>query len=158
MQWGHEVARAEQVDSGHGRVEHRLLESTERLSDYLDWPGVKQVCRIRRRRTVKGKTSEETVYAITSLGREQADAAALLKLSRGHWGIENRLHCVRDMTFQEDRCRVRTGVLPQVLAAVRNTAITLLRKLGHDNIVEGREHFAEHRRQAVRLIRYGRIK
>ena len=149
---------AEDIDKGHGRLERRVLESTARLAGYLDWPGLKQVCRIRRWRTIKGKTSRETVYAITSLGREAADAEALLGLSRGHWGIENRLHCVRDVTFRENQCRVRTGVIPQVLAAVRNTAITLLRKLGYDNMAEGREHFAEHRRSAVRLVRYERIK
>lgn len=150
--------RAESLDKGHGRVERRVLECTERLVGYLSWPGLKQVCRIRRRRTVKGRTSEETVYAITSLGCDAAGPDRLLSLSRGHWEIENRLHCVRDVTFNEDRCRVRSGALPQVLAAVRNTAITLLRRLGYGNMAEGREHFAEHRRQAIRIVRYGRIK
>ena len=152
------MERAEEAGKNHGRVERRILESTGRLAGYLDWPGVKQVCRIRRWRTIRGRTSAETIYAITSLSRRENDAATLLKLSRGHWGIENRLHCVRDVTFQEDRCRVRTGALPQVLAAVRNTAIALLRKLGHDNMVVGREHFAERRRHAIHLVRHGRIK
>ena len=151
------MTQAEEVDSGHGRVEHRLLESTERLAEYLDWPGVKQVCRIRRRRTVRGKTSEETVYAITSLSRARADAGRLLKLSRGHWGIENRLHWVRDTTLREDQCRVRSGASPQVLAALRNTVLTALRRLGFTNIVEGLEHFMENRAQALALVRYGRI-
>ncbi len=150
--------RAESLEKGHGRVERRVLESTKRLAGYLSWPGLKQVCRIRRWRTIKGRTSEETVYAISSLGCHEASPDRLLSLSRGHWEIENRLHCVRDVTFNEDRCRVRSGSLPQVLAALRNTAITLLRRLGYDNMAEGREHFAEHRRQAIRIVRYGRIK
>ena len=147
----------EDLDAGHGRVERRKLESTGRLADYLDWPGLKQVCRIRRQRTVRGKTSEETVYAITSLNENEADAAALLGLSRGHWGIENRLHWVRDMTLREDLCRVRSGSAPQVLTALRNTVLTLLRRLGFQNIVEGLENFMDNRAQAVNLVRYGRI-
>lgn len=128
------------------------------LRGYLRWPGVEQVCRIERRRITAGKESREVVHAITSLSRRRAGPEALLRLSRGHWGIENRLHCVRDVTLREDACRVRTGSAPQVLAAVRNTALTLLRRLGFTNIVEGLEHFMEHRAHAVRLVRYGRTK
>lgn len=148
-----EVEAAAETDGGHGRVEVRRLEATERLRGYLDWPGLKRVCRIRRSRRVGGVEQNETRYAITSLNRAKADAAALLDLSRGHWGIENRLFCVRDVTFREDACRTRTGALPQVLAAIRNTVITLLRRMGFVNIAEGREHFAENRNHAIRLIR-----
>jgi hypothetical protein len=118
---------------------------------------VEQVCRIERRRLVGGKESREVVHAITSLPKERAGAADLLRLSRAHWGIENRLHRVRDVTLREDACRVRTGSAPQALAAVRNTALTLLRRLGFTNMVEGLEHFMERRNDAVRLVRYGRI-
>jgi hypothetical protein len=82
----------------------------------------------------------------------------LLELSRAHWGIENRLHCVRDVTFQEDRCRVRSGHAPQVLAALRNVAIRLIRCLGFTNIAEGREHFMDNRWRTVHVIRGRRIK
>jgi predicted transposase YbfD/YdcC len=68
----------------------------------------------------------EAVYGITSLRRDAADAAALLALVRGHWGIENGLHYVRDVTLGEDACRVRTGNAPQVLAALRNAVVHLL--------------------------------
>jgi predicted transposase YbfD/YdcC len=97
------------------------------------------------------------VHAVTSLSEEQADAATLLALSRAHWGIENRLHCVRDVTFDEDRCRVRTGSGPQVFAAIRNAVITLLRKLGYRNMAAAIEDFQDDRADAVRLIRYGTI-
>jgi hypothetical protein len=73
-----------------------------------------------------------------------------LALSRGHWGIENRLHLVRDATCREDACRTRSGTAPQVLAAFRNTALSCLRRLGCKP-VEGFEHFAEHRDQACNL-------
>jgi hypothetical protein len=54
----------------------------------------------------------------------------LLELSRGHWTIENRLHWVRDVTFDEDRCRIRKGAGAQVMASLRNLAISLLRIAG----------------------------
>lgn len=74
------------------------------------------------------------VYWITSLPPTRADAAALLRWQRGHWSIENRLHYVRDTAFDEDRCTVRSGAAPQVLAACRNLALALLRRDGHTNI------------------------
>jgi hypothetical protein len=96
------------------------------------------------------------VHAITSLSPERADAARLLELSRAHWDIENRLHWVRDVSLGEDACRVRTGAAPQVLAACRNAVLTLVRRLGL-RVIEGREHFQEHRRAALDLVRFGRI-
>ena len=103
---------------------------------------------------MRGKTSTETVYAITSLTADKASAADLLALSREHWGIENRLHYVRDVTYREDQGRTNAGHAPQALAALRNTALTMLRRLGFKP-VEGIEHFAEHRQQAIDVI-YGR--
>jgi hypothetical protein len=58
----------------------------------------------------------------------------LLKVWREHWHIENKLHLVRDVTFDEDRSTVRKGHIPQVMAALRNLAISLLRLLGATNI------------------------
>ena len=84
----------ETVGKAHGRIETRTLQATSSLAAYLSpaWPGLAQICRITRRRVVRGQESVETVYAITSLTAEQADAARLLALSRNHWSIENRLH------------------------------------------------------------------
>src|SRR5215211_4221946 len=90
----------------------------------------------------KGQTWEELGYAITSLPPERAGAARLLELWRGHWGIENRLHWVRDVTFDEDRSQIRTGSAPQVMAALRNTAIGVLRRAGHDNLAAATRHYA----------------
>lgn len=133
------------------------MEASAALAGYLRWPGVKQVCRITRERELNGQKSLETVYAITSLSRQQADARQLLGISLAHWGIENRLFCVRDVTFREDLCRVRQGSGPQVLAAARNTSLTLIRALEYRCVPEAREYFAEHRSQTVSLVRHGRI-
>ncbi len=111
-----------------------------------------------RTRIIKGKESEtEVVHAITSLPKEKASAEDLLRLSRAHWGIENRLFCVRDVSFREDQCRVRKGSGPQVLAAIRNAAMTLLRRLGHSNIAAALRHYMMNYVDASRLVLYGRI-
>lgn len=114
------------VDKGHGRIERRTVTSTTWLNAYLDWPAVGQVFRLERQRRQNGTTTTEVVYGITSLSRCHADAARLLTLVRQHWGIENRLHYVRDETLGEDRCRVRTEAAPHILAALRNIAVYLL--------------------------------
>ena len=148
-----DLGHAETAGKEHGRIETRRIETTASLSEYLapEWAGAAQVCRIARERIVRGKKTVETVHAITSLTREQADAARLLALSRAHWGIENRLHYVRDVSYGEDCGRTSTGNAPQTLAACPNTAMTLLRRMGM-KIVEGFEHFAEHRLDAIAAV------
>ena len=107
---------------------------SSRLDGYLDWPHFKQAIRIKRTRVVKGERSEEYSFFITSLSRERANARDLLSLQRGHWGIENRLHWVRDVTMGEDKCRAKSGYIPQNLAAFRNATLTLLRSQGYKEI------------------------
>lgn len=123
------------LDKGHGRLERRTITTTTALNGYLDWPGVQQVCQIIRERTIRGQTSREVVYYISSLDRSQADAKRLLALSRDHWGaIENGLHYVRDEAFGEDRCTIFRGHSAQNLAALRNAALNWLRRDGVDKI------------------------
>jgi hypothetical protein len=68
----------------------------------------------------------EVVHGISSLSPERADAQRLLRLTRGHWAIENQLHYKRDVTMGEDASRIRKGVAPQVMAALRNSLIHVL--------------------------------
>jgi len=120
------------------------------------WPHLRQVCRVERRRTVRrrGQTvcTVEVSYGITSCPPETAAAAALLRGFRGHWGIENRLHWVRDVTFDEDRSQVRAGQAPQVMAACRNLALTFLRRAGHPNIAAALRTYAGRPLAAVALV------
>jgi hypothetical protein len=99
-----------------------------------------------------GEIEDRVTYAITSLPPSRADAATLLALLRDHWGIENRLHHVRDVTFDEDRSAIRTRAAPQVAAACRNLAIALLRRLGATNIAAACRTFAGRPRTAIALI------
>jgi hypothetical protein len=128
---------AETVSKRSGRLEHRRLQASTRLAQYSDWPDLAQVCRLVRTTTRGGVETVTIDYAVTSVPRDQADAAQLLAWWRGHWGIENRSHYVRDVTFDEDACRIRKGDAPQNLAAFRNAIISLLRLEGHINIAAG---------------------
>lgn len=91
------------------------------------WPGLEQVVRLERTTSCEGKQTTEVQYAITSLSRHQAEADQLLKLWRNHWGIENRLHWVRDTLWREDHCQIKHPVGGHNMAAFRNAAINLLR-------------------------------
>ncbi len=137
----------------HGnRIEERVLRTSLALNDSYRgstphddlWPGLGQVLQIKRTITNKrtGRTTVETAYAITSLSAERATPAQLLQAWKEHWHIENKLHWVRDVTFDEDRSTVRSGHIPHVMAALRNTAISLLRVLGAVNIAKACRYFA----------------
>jgi hypothetical protein len=103
------------------------------------FPHARQVLVLDRHTTdlAGGHPRTEIVYGITSLNAARADPARLAWLVRGHWEIENRLHWVRDVTFDEDRSQVRAGHGPQVMASLRNLAVSLLRLAGHRSIAQG---------------------
>ena len=94
------------------------------------------VCRLLRTTRRGGQETTEIEDALASVGRSQAGAAQLLAGWRGHGGIENRVHGIRDVTLAEDACRIRTGGAPQNLAAIRNALISLLRLQGHPNLAD----------------------
>lgn len=148
-----DLKRAGSVEKAHGRIETRTLAVRTKLPSRLDqnWPGLTAICRIERRREMKTYCSREVIYAITSLPSEKLDPAALLQLSRDHWRIENGLFYVRDVTFREDACRVRSGSAPQALAEIRNATLTLIRRTGQKPR-PAREAFAERKWNAIRLV------
>ncbi len=116
------------------------------------WPHVQQVCRLERQRTTKGKKQVEVSYVISSLPAAEAGARRLLALSRGHWGIENRVHWVRDVTFDEDRSQIRLGAAPEVMAALRNLVIGLVRRAGHSNVAAALRRHAAHLGEAFTMV------
>jgi predicted transposase YbfD/YdcC len=117
-----------------------------------DWPKLAQVIRVERERRKGSETTVEVAYDITSLDRPRADATRLLDRIRSHWGIENRLHYVRDVTFGEDASRVRSGSAPQVLAAFRNTVIHLLEGVEATSKAAARRRLAARPEEAIVLI------
>lgn len=117
------------TNKAHGRVETRRIWVSDALNDYVTFPHAAQVACIEREifHISRNKTTLERVYLITSQTPTEASPAQLLAQNRGHWGIETRLHHVRDMAYDEDRCRARKGHTPRTLACLRNFAISLLR-------------------------------
>ena len=142
------------VDVGHGRIEQRKLTTSEALVGYSDWPGLAQVFELGRHVMFPktGQERVEVVYGVTSLRPEQAPPERLLALVRGQWQMEKKSHWVRDVTFDEDRSQVRCGNIPQVMAALRNTTIGLLRCAGHSNIAAACRRLAAQPLQALALI------
>jgi len=99
-----------------------------------------------------GLRHHEVVFAVTSLPPDAADAERLLRINRGHWSIENRLHWVRDVTFDEDRSQVRTGSAAQAMATLRNLAIGLFRLHDVKNIAQGLRSCARNPERAVEIL------
>ncbi|MGY1900749.1 ISAs1 family transposase [Nocardia gipuzkoensis] len=99
-----------------------------------------------------GKRTTEVVYAITSLSVTDARPKQVADWIRGHWAIENLLHWVREVVFAEDYSRVRTGSAPQVMATLRNTAISLLRLTGHTNIAAALRHNAQYHHRPTNML------
>jgi predicted transposase YbfD/YdcC len=128
-------------ERGHGRTERRTLKITA-VAAGLAFPHAAQAIQVVRRRAVNGKRSAETCYAVTSLTVTQASHAQLAAIIRGHWGIEDRLHWVRDMAFDEDRSQVRTASGPRIMASLRNLVITILRLAGATSIAAALRYHA----------------
>ena len=121
---------------------------------YSDWPGLAQVFELGRH-VILQKTGEEraeVVYGVTSLNPERATPGRVLDLVRGHWHVENKLHWVRDVTFDEDRSQVRCGSIPQVMAAFRNTVIGLMHWTEETNIAAACRRFAAQPWSALALL------
>jgi len=139
---------------GHGRRERRGIRTAPAAG--VDWPGAAQVMRIRRDTgpTAGHWTSKEVAYGITSLPPDRAGPRHLAIYARQHWGIENREHYVRDVTFREDAQKARTGSQPAAYAAIRNLAIGAARKAGFANIAHARRYYARDDQRILALYGY----
>ena len=159
IDWSRARWSAAVVGKAHGRLEIRRC-AAEDLDDaqwngLCDLPGRRQALRIERERTVlkTGRTTREVAYGITSLGADAADPGELLDHVRRHWEVENRLHYVRDFSYDEDRCRAAAGHLPQNLAALSNAAISIVRVTGRfDHIPEANRHYAARPQEALDAV------
>lgn len=135
----------ETFDLGHGRLERRHLTVLPVYDDFLDWPGARLMLRMERTFTHKAtaQVMHTIDYALCSLDVDAVSPADLMRLWRCHWHIENRLHYVRDATLAEDASPIRAGRAPQVMAALRNVALTAARLAGFSNVAEALRFFAQ---------------
>jgi hypothetical protein len=135
-------------------VEQRSIQVVATCPEQVDFPHAAQAfCILREVRTLDGTLrSCEAAYGLTSLAPNKADHERLGGLERGHWEIENKLHWVRDVTFDEDRSQVRVGSGPRVMATLRNLAISMLRLAGETNIARGLRWTARDPARALALL------
>ena len=144
------------LEKGHGRIERRACAVIPLDGvDAAPLPGRRQAFRILRERTVTatGAHSVETAHGLTSLPPKRAGPSEVLALNRGHWEIENRVHYVRDFSYDEDRSRVRSGKLPRNLACLSNAAISIVRLRGRfRHQPQAHRHCAARQGEAVREV------
>jgi len=143
--------QASTTDRHRGRIEVRQIKVSRELTAYLRerWPYLEQVAEVKGTITCKGQSSQEVLYLITDLTPQQACPLHLLRYNRGHWHVENGLHYIRDVDFAEDRSRLCSGNAPQIMAALRNLALTLIHRCGSSHIAASRRFFAYHPEQAL---------
>ena len=153
--WQETLDTIETSEKAHGRIEIRRLTASTALNTYLQWPGIAQVFEYtyQRKHPRTGEVASKTQYGITSLQNSVATAADLLALRRGHWAIENKSHWVRDVVLGEDASQVRCGTIPAVMAALRNTALSILRLAGYDTITKTMRYFAAHPKDAMKTLK-----
>jgi Transposase DDE domain. len=153
LPWADVPVTHTQNGRGHGRVEKRTLKVVTVPAGIL-FPHAAQAVqvtrKIRKRNSRTWRT--ETVYAVTDLTADHARPDQLATWLRGHWCIEARLHWVRDVTFGEDGSQIRTGSGPQVMATLRNLAITLHRLAGATNIAKALRHHARDAKHPLTLL------
>jgi predicted transposase YbfD/YdcC len=155
LPWG-QVPGFRRRQVGHGRVESRSIKVVDLDGHPAQtlFPHAARAIKVvrSRRRTATGARSVEIVYAVSSLGYRQAHPALLAGWIQGHWSIENAVHHVRDVTQGEDLSSVRAGSGPQVMAALRNTALNLNRLTGHTNIASAQRQASWRPRAALQTI------
>lgn len=140
---------ARTIEKGHGRIEERILTTSSLLQDYTPWPYLAQVFKLESTVTTALSSHTTVRYGVTSLPSTVADAARLLALVRGHWGIENGLHYRRDATLGEDRALVRMGHASHTLAALNTTVLGLFARQGQHNVPTAQRQFSYHLERAL---------
>jgi predicted transposase YbfD/YdcC len=132
------------------RVTTRTVSVFDNLSDISsDWLGLKRLVKVERIGTRAGKPYEQVAYYISSLS---LDATQFAQGIRGHWGIENRLHWVKDVVLEEDSSRIRLGNAPANLSIIRSLAIAILRNNGYSSITTALRMIAHNLEQIFLLL------
>ncbi len=127
----------EQINKGHGRIEKRRVSICPPLDSIRPWPGLTTLIRVESERQLLRhqfiEVTTETRYYISSLSTTAQEFAERI---RGYWGVENKVHYVRDVTQGEDGARIRTTPLPQIFAVARNFTLNLYRDQMFENMAQ----------------------
>ncbi len=136
------LSKDEWVDFSSGRIDKRtcyVLEKLDVVDDLAGWPSVKRVVMVEARREKNGKVQEQTRFYLSSWA---GDAAGFNRAVRNHWGIENNLHWMLDVVFQEDQSRTRKGNAVENLATLRKTALQVLQQAHDKESIKSRRKIA----------------
>jgi predicted transposase YbfD/YdcC len=129
------VSTDETIDGDHGRIETRcvtVIHDVEWLRERHQWPGLRGVIVVDSRRETRAGSESETRLYLTSSNRS---AKQLGPAVRQHWSVENSLHWVMDMTFNDDQCRIRTDNAPENFVTIKHMALNIAgRKKGKDSM------------------------
>lgn len=128
------------VEQGHQRLTERTVEVFDCLAGIAeDWLGLRRFVRVQRQGTPQGKPYTQSSYYITSLATTARQFAVGI---RGHWGIENRLHWVKDVVFREDDCPLKLAHAPENWGLIRTWALNLFRLHGEVSITKAQRRVA----------------
>ena len=136
-----------------GRDELRITKVYKNLEGIAsEWIGIKRIIETTRYVKTKKRETVEIVYHISSIAKNKADFFA--NHIRSHWGIENRLHWVKDVQMKEDKSRTKSGNAPENLSIMRNISINLFRLNGKDSIKLAMEWSISNFKELMNLIYY----
>lgn len=134
-----------------GRTERREVMASQEVAEISEgWVGLKQIVKVLRWTKNKNKETQDTAFYITSI---TSNAQVLYNGIRSHWGIENSLHWVKDVTFREDASKIRTGNAPQNTSILRNMAINIFRLNEYTNLAQAQRLVANDIKQLKKLMK-----
>lgn len=142
---------SEETTNKRGRMESRKTFVYNNIEGILpEWVGLKRIIRVERLVVCQGKKRHETAYYISSLQSNNAQKFA--RHIRAHWGIENRLHWVKDVSMKEDSSKTAKGKAAENISIMRNIVINIFRANGFDSIKEATQLYANNPKELLNLI------
>lgn len=145
------ISSWETKDTRRGREEYRNVFVYKNIVGISsEWEGLQRLIRVERYVTVGGKKRHETAYYISSIRKNNAEYFGTH--IRNHWGIENRLHWVKDVSMKEDTSKTACGMAAENISIIRNIAINLFRLNGFDSIKYTTQLYANNFKELWNLI------
>ena len=152
VEWTQPIGRTKSVENQRGRTEIRMLSLyTPGRELQADWPTIKRVIAVRRIRIIKGNQSDKVHYYITSLNSKNPEQFQWI--IRNHWGIENKLHWVKDVIMREDATSFHNYKAIKMNALFRNFVFTCIKLNNYSSIKYALEILRSNPKKILKIIR-----